>query len=31
MRKNNREFLLKLNHKECAEKFWDKIINICSI
>lgn len=28
MRKKNREFLLKINHKECAENFWDKIIEI---
>ena len=28
MRKKNREFLLSINHKECAEMFWDKIINL---
>ena len=25
MRKKNREFLLSINHKNCTEKFWDKI------
>jgi len=28
MRKKNREFLLSINHKECAERFWDKIVEL---